>query len=59
MTREIDKLLKYVQRTNDGMTLERLVEELEKNRTSTVCLLMVYGEEKDSKYPSMSIDTMV
>lgn len=59
MTREIDKLLKYIQRTNDGMTLERLVEELEQNQVATVCLLMVYGEEKDSEYPSMSIDTMV
>lgn len=59
MTREIDKLLKYIQRTNDGMTLERLVEELEKNRASTVCLLMVYVGEKDPEYRGMSIDTMV
>lgn len=59
MTREIDKLLKYIQRTNDGMTLERLVEELEKNRASTVCLLMVYGEEKDPEYSGMSADAMV
>ena len=59
MTREIDKLLKYIQRTNEGITLERLVEELEKNRASTVCLLMVYGAEKDPEYRGMSIDTMV
>lgn len=59
MTREIDKLLKYIQRTNDGMTLERLVEELEQNQVATVCLLMVYGEEKDPEYRGMSIDTMV
>ena len=59
MTREIDKLLKYIQRTNDGMTLERLVEELEQNQVATVCLLMVYVEEKDPEYPGMSIDTMV
>lgn len=59
MTREIDKLLKYIQRTNDGMTLERLVEELEQNQVATVCLLMVYVEEKDPEYPGMSIDAMV
>lgn len=59
MTREIDKLLKYIQRTNDGMTLERLVEELEKNQVATVCLLMVYVEEKDPEYRGMSIDAMV
>lgn len=59
MTREIDKLLKYIQRTNDGMTLERLVEELEQNQVATVCLLMVYVEEKDPEYHGMSIDTMV
>ena len=59
MTREIDKLLKYIQRTNGGMTLERLVEELEQNQVATVCLLMVYVEEKDPEYRGMSIDTMV
>lgn len=59
MTREIDKLLKYIQKTNSGMTMEKLVEELEKNRASTVCLLMVYVEEKDPEYRGMSIDTMV
>ena len=59
MTREIDKLLKYIQRTNDGMTLERLVEELEKHRASTDCLLMVSGEEKDPEYHGMSADAMV
>ena len=59
MIREIDKLLKYIQRTNDGMTLERLVEELEQNQVATVCLLMVYVEEKDPEYRGMSIDTMV
>lgn len=59
MTREIDKLLKYIQRTNDGMTLERLVEELEQNQVATVCLLMVYVEENDPEYRGMSIDTMV
>lgn len=59
MTREIDKLLKYIQRTNDCMTMERLVEELEQNQVATVCLLMVYVEEKDPEYRGMSIDTMV
>lgn len=59
MTREIDKLLKYVQKTNSGMTMEKLVEELEKNQASTVCLLMVYGEEKDPEYRGMSGDAMV
>ena len=59
MIREIDKWLKYIQRTNDGMTLERLVEELEQNQVATVCLLMVYVEEKDPEYRGMSIDTMV
>ena len=59
MTREIDKLLKYVQKTNSGMTMEKLVEELEQNKVTTVCLLMVYVEEKDPEYRGMSIDTMV
>lgn len=59
MTREIDKLLKYIQRTNDGMTLERLVEELEQNQVATVCLLMVYVGEKDPEYHGMSADAMV
>lgn len=59
MTREIDKLLKYVQKTNSGMTMEKLVEELEQNKVAAVCLLMVYVEEKDPEYRGMSIDTMV
>ena len=39
---DIDKLLEYVQKTNPGMTKERLIEELEKNRYSAFSLYFIY-----------------
>ena len=38
---ELDKLLKYVQRTNPTMTKEKLIEELSKNRYSSIALIMI------------------
>ena len=38
----IEKLLKYVQKTNPEMTKEKLIEELNKSRYSAVALVMVF-----------------
>ena len=38
---ELDKLLEYVQRTNPTMTKEKLIEELGKNRYSSIALVMI------------------
>ena len=38
---ELDKLLEYVQKTNPTMTREKLIEELSKNRYSSISLVMV------------------
>lgn len=40
---DIDRLLKYVQMTNPDMTRERLLEELNKCRYSTVALVISSG----------------
>ena len=40
---ELDKLLKYVQRTNPTMTREKLIEELGRSRYSSIALVMVAG----------------
>ena len=40
---DIDKLLKYVQRTNPDMTRERLLEELKKYQYSTFALVILSG----------------
>lgn len=42
------ELLKYIQRTNPEMTIERMIEELSKCRYSTVALCMVCENDKKS-----------
>ena len=38
---ELDKLLGYVRKTNPAMTREKLIEELSKNRYSSIALIMI------------------
>ena len=38
---ELNELLKYVQRTNPTMTMEKLIKELGKNRYSSIALVIV------------------
>ena len=38
---ELDKLVEYVQKTNPTITKEKLIEELSKNRYSSIALVMV------------------
>lgn len=38
---ELDKLLKYVQRTNPTMTKENLIEELGINRYSSIAIVII------------------
>lgn len=42
------ELLKYIQRTNPEMTMERMLEELLKCRYSAVALCMVCENDKKS-----------
>lgn len=42
------ELLKYIQRTNPEMTMERMLEELSKFRYSAVALVMVCENNKKS-----------
>ena len=46
---DINKLLKYVQRTNLTMTKEKLIEELSKNRYSSIALVMVSQNKRQEK----------
>ena len=46
---ELDKLLEYVQRTNPTMTKEKLIEELGKNRYSSIALIMVAENSKEKQ----------
>lgn len=41
-------LLKYIQRTNPEMTMERMIEELSKCRYSAVALVMVCENDRKS-----------
>lgn len=43
---ELKDLLKYVQKTNPDMTVERLEEELGKCFYSSIALIMVWSSEK-------------
>jgi hypothetical protein len=45
----IDELLKIVQKTNPTMTKEKLIEELGKNRYSSVALVMVLQNIRQEK----------
>ena len=46
---ELDKLLEYVQKTNPTMTTEKLIEELGKNRYSSISLFMVEENIRQEK----------
>ena len=45
----IEELLKDVQRTNQTMTGEKLIEEFGKNRYSSIALVMVSQNTKQEK----------
>lgn len=45
----IDKLLEIIQRTNPTITKEKLIEELGKNRYSSVALVMVSQNIRQEK----------
>ena len=38
---ELNELVEYVQKTNPTMTREKLIEELGKNRYSSIALVMI------------------
>lgn len=46
---ELDKLLKYVQRTNLTMTMEKMIDELSKSRYSSIVLVMVSKNIRQEK----------
>lgn len=46
---ELDKLVEYVQKTNLTMTREKLIEELSKNRYSSIALVMVSQNIRQEK----------
>ena len=46
---ELDKLLKYVQRTNLTMTREKLIKELSINRYSSNALVMIAENVRQEK----------
>ena len=46
---ELDKLVEYVQKTNPTMTREKLIEELSKNRYSSIALVMVSQNIRQEK----------
>lgn len=43
---KIDKLLKYIQRTNPGMTRDKLIEELGKNSYAAKGLVFTFENSK-------------
>ena len=46
---ELDKLVKYVQKTNPTMTREKLIEELSINRYSSNALVMIAENVRQEK----------
>ena len=46
---ELDKLLEYVQRTNQTMTKEKLIKELRKSLYSSISLFMVAENIRQEK----------
>ena len=46
---ELNKLVEYVQKTNPTMTKEKLIEELGKNRYSSIALAMVAENVRQEK----------
>lgn len=49
MKSEIKQLFDYVRRTNPEMTKEKLIEELVKNRYSSIALVMVSQNIRQEK----------
>lgn len=49
MKSEIKQLFDYVRRTNPEMTKEKLIEELGKNRYSSIALVMVSQNIRQEK----------
>lgn len=49
MMNDINKLLEYVQRTNPTITKKKLIEELSKNRYSSIALVMVSQNIRQEK----------
>lgn len=47
---DIEKLLKYVQRTNPDMTKEKLIKELNKSGYSCVALTMAFQNFKNKNF---------
>ena len=46
---ELNELVEYVQKTNPEMTEEKLIEELGKNRYSSISLIMVSQNIRQEK----------
>ena len=46
---DINKLLEYVQRTNQTMTKKKLIKELSKNQYSSIALVMVSQNIRQEK----------
>ena len=46
---ELDRLVEYVQKTNPTMTKEKLIEELGKNRYSSIALVMISQNSKEKQ----------
>lgn len=49
MRNEINQLLDYVRKTNPTMTKEKLIDELSKNRYSSIALVMVAENIRQEK----------
>lgn len=46
---ELNKLVEYVQKTNPTMTKEKLIEELNINRYSSIALVMIVENKRQEK----------
>ena len=46
---KLSELLKYIQKTNPSMDRKRLIEELCKNRYSSIALVMVSQNKRQEK----------
>ena len=46
---ELNKLVEYVQKTNPTMTRKKLIDELSKNRYSSIALVMVSQNIRQEK----------
>ena len=46
---ELNELVEYVQKTNPTITREKLIEELSKNRYSSIALVMIAENVREEK----------